>query len=45
LFFALYALFWFLAGLFWGAVHWHLSEKRYARATKKEDTTNGKQPR
>ncbi len=29
---AFYALFWLLDGLFWGAVHWYVSEKRYMRA-------------
>ncbi len=42
-FFALGALFWLLHGLFWGAVHWHLSEKRYMRATKQEDSVSRNQ--
>jgi len=36
--FALSALFWILDGLFWGAVTWHVSEKRYMRARKQEDS-------
>lgn len=43
--FTFFALFWLLDGIFWGAVIWHFSEKRYARAMKQEDTTSGKQPR
>jgi hypothetical protein len=31
-YYAVYALFWILDGLFWGAVIWHVSEKRYMRA-------------
>jgi hypothetical protein len=43
LFFAFYALFWLLDGLFWGAVTWHVSEKRYMRAKKQEDSVNRNQ--
>ncbi|MDR3726194.1 MAG: hypothetical protein P4K86_04035 [Terracidiphilus sp.] len=42
--FALSALFWLLDGLFWGAVMWHVSEKRYMRAKMQQDSINGSQP-
>ena len=42
-FFAFYALFWLLDGLFWGAVTWHVSEKRYMRAKKQEDSVSRNQ--
>ena len=36
---ALYALFWLMNGIFWGAVSWHFGESRYLRATKQEGPT------
>ncbi len=38
---AFYALTSFLDGLFWGAVIWYVSERRYARAKKEEGSGVG----